>query len=76
MKCKHKKLSHYEIIEAEHGTHYNSDGKVWFNNEYGNKIMDVVSCDDCEKRWKVVNSSPNFIKQFHEKVQYDREHKM
>lgn len=76
MKCKHKNLEHTEVIEAYHGTYYDEDGEVWFNNEYGGKIADYVKCYDCQKSWKVVKSSPKFIIDFHEKVQYDREHKM
>lgn len=76
MKCKHKRLSHTEVIEAYHGTYYDEDGKVWFNNDYGNKIAEYVRCLDCMKLWKVVKSSPKFILKFQEKVEYDREHNM
>ena len=77
MKCKHKNLSHFEVIKAYHGTHYDPEnGKVWFNNEYGCKIQDFVTCNNCEKHWIVTNSSPNFIKEFHKKVQFDRDNKM
>ena len=71
MKCKHTNLSHYEIIEAEHGTHYDCEGNVWFNNEYGGKIMDLVTCHDCEKSWKVSNSAPKFVREFDVKVKKD-----
>jgi hypothetical protein len=76
VKCSHQNLSHTETIEAYHITNYSKDGSVWFNNEYGNKIKDHVTCNDCKKYWIVEESSPKFILEFHKKVQYDRETKM
>lgn len=75
-KCKHKNLNHYEIIEASHGSHYDDNGNIWFNNEYGNIICYTVICYECDKIWRVKKSSPKFIINFHDKVQKDREAKL
>lgn len=75
-KCNHKRLSHYETIEGTHGTHYDDDGNVWFNNEYGKRVSESIVCGDCGKSWSIHKNSPKFIKEFHEKVWIDREKDM
>ena len=74
--CKHVRLSHIEAIEAYHGTYYDSNGDVWFNNEYGNQIYNLVICQVCCKKWRVTKSSPKFVKEFQSKVEIDRENNM
>lgn len=61
-RCKHESLGHVEIIESYHQTHFDEDGTPSFNNEYGNRIRNEVTCFKCEKQWIVNKSSPKFVK--------------
>lgn len=76
LKCKHEHLTHYEVIEGIHGTHYDNEGNVWYNNEYGGRVRENIVCNDCKKSWSIHKNSPKFIKEFHEKVWNDRTNNM
>lgn len=69
MKCKHNNLSHLETIEAFHESTIDENGELDINMSVGNKIRDEVTCLDCSETWVVTNSSPEFVRKHHYKIQ-------